>query len=425
MLSEITYRNYIKILEEELVPAMGCTEPIAIALAAAKARDTLGETPVHLLVNCSPNVVKNARSVTVPNSGGLHGIEASAALGYFGGDASVGLQVLSQVQPEAILLAKRFVDKGLCEVALLETDANLHIIVEAKSLNHWVSVEIKDAHDNICCIKQDGEVIFKPGTNPEQYYGILTDRTCLNVADILAFSNQCDLKDINTLIKAQIEYNMAIAHEGLNHVYGVGIGNSILRHSGNDTMTKMKAYAAAASEARMSGCALPVITNSGSGNQGITASVPLIVYADAQGISEEKLYRALVFSNLLTIHQKTCIGRLSAFCGAVCAACAVGAALTYLDGGDLLSIRNTMVNMYASVVGMICDGAKPSCAAKIVSSLDAAILGYHLASDHQVYEAESGILKVGIEENIRSVCQIASKGMKETDAEILRIMLGC
>ncbi|MGL5674936.1 MAG: serine dehydratase subunit alpha family protein [Cellulosilyticaceae bacterium] len=418
------YANYLQILKEELVPAMGCTEPIAIAYAAAKAREVLGKMPEKVEVKCSGNIIKNAKCVTVPNTGDLKGIEASAVIGVVAGKPEKELEVISVVDEASIKETSRLLSEGYCEVTLLDTKVSLHIFVEVKAGEESASVEIKYTHTNITSITKNGEVLFQADETPDRYLGVFIDRSILNVEDIYEFANTVDLEDVRELLDRQITYNTRIAEEGLKGIYGLGIGKVLLSASPeNCTQTKIKAYAAAASEARMSGSALPVVTNSGSGNQGMTSSVPVIVYAKEKGLSKEALYRGLVFSNLMTIHQKTVIGRLSAFCGAVSASCASGAAITYLAGGSIEQIKMTITNTLANVAGIVCDGAKPSCAAKIASSLDGALMGHHLAMAHQAYEANTGIVKDCIEGTIAAVGRLGKYGMYETDKEILNIML--
>ncbi|GBG57698.1 UPF0597 protein [Sporomusaceae bacterium FL31] len=416
--------RYIQILKEELVPALGCTEPIAIAYAAAKARAVLGCFPDHAIVECSGNIVKNAKSVTVPYTGGLMGIRASMLAGLVGGNADYKLEVLSALTPMHRTVVKELLDQSFGEVRLLSTENNLHLIVHVMGQEETVTVEIKDSHSHICKITRNGQVVYQHEADREPNSGSNTDRQGLSVTDIYEFANTVSLDKVSSLLARQMEYNMNIADEGMRGDYGINIGRILLLTGHNrGVLDKIKAYAAAASEARMSGCILPVITNSGSGNQGITASVPVIVYAREQGLSEESLYRGLVFSNLLNIHQKTFIGRLSAFCGAVSAACASGAAITYLAGGSLEQINQTITNTLANVSGIVCDGAKPSCAAKIASCLDASYLSHVLAMEGKAYQAGNGILKADVEETIAAVGRIAYKGMRATDIEILEIML--
>lgn len=422
-MKEHKYNDYLQILKEELVPAMGCTEPIAIAYAAAKARDVLGKMPEKVVAKCSGNIIKNAMCVTVPNTGDLVGIKASAIIGVLAGDPSKELEVISEVKKEHIIEANRLMNEEYCFVERLDTDIQLHIIMELYSGEDNALVEIKYAHNNISKIIKNGEILFEGDEDPSKYLGVFVDRSILNVNDIFDFANNVDINDVKELLDKQIEYNITIAEEGLKGEYGVGIGKMLMKCYPNSIVTKLKVYAAAASEARMSGSSLPVMTNSGSGNQGMATSIPVIIYAKEKGLSEEQLYRGLIFSNLMTIHQKTGIGRLSAFCGAVSAGCASGAAITYLEGGTLDQINKTVINTLANISGIVCDGAKASCAAKIATSVDASMMGHYLAMEDQCYNPKTGILKESIEETITAVGRLGKEGMKETDKEILDIML--
>ena len=417
------YNDYLQILKEELVPAMGCTEPIAIAYAAAKAREVLGKMPDKVVAKCSGNIIKNAMCVTVPNTGDLVGIKASSIIGVLAGDSSKELQVISEVGEEHINEANKLMNEDYCFVERLDTDIQLHIVMEVYSENDSAIVEIKYAHNNISKVIKNGEILFEGNEDPSKYLGVFIDRSILNVNDIYEFANTVDIKDIKELLDKQIEYNISIAEEGLKGEYGVGIGKMLMKCYPNSIVTKLKVYAAAASEARMSGSSLPVMTNSGSGNQGMATSIPVIIYAKEKGLSEERLYRGLIFSNLMTIHQKTGIGRLSAFCGAVSAGCASGAAITYLEGGTLEQINKTVTNTLANISGIVCDGAKASCAAKIATSVDASMMSHYLAMEGQCYSPRTGILKENIEETITAVGRLGKEGMKETDKEILDIML--
>lgn len=422
-MKEHKYNDYLQILKEELVPAMGCTEPIAIAYAAAKARDVLGKMPEKVVAKCSGNIIKNAMCVTVPNTGDLVGIKASAIIGVLAGDPSKELEVISEVKKEHIIEANRLMNEEYCFVERLDTDIQLHIIMELYSGEDNALVEIKYAHNNISKIIKNGEILFEGDEDPSKYLGVFVDRSILKVNDIFDFANNVDINDVKELLDKQIEYNITIAEEGLKGEYGVGIGKMLMKCYPNSIVTKLKVYAAAASEARMSGSSLPVMTNSGSGNQGMATSIPVIIYAKEKGLSEEQLYRGLIFSNLMTIHQKTGIGRLSAFCGAVSAGCASGAAITYLEGGTLDQINKTVINTLANISGIVCDGAKASCAAKIATSVDASMMGHYLAMEDQCYNPKTGILKESIEETITAVGRLGKEGMKETDKEILDIML--
>lgn len=424
-MNELICEKYLAILGEELVPALGCTEPIAIAYASAKAKEVLGAFPSGIKVSCSGNIIKNVKSVVVPNTGGLRGIEVSALAGAVGGNADHGMEVLSHLKKEHTLKISELLEKGICEVSALNTDKTLHIVIEASAEQDTVKVEVQDFHTNIVKIEKNGQAIYEKPALTESYLGKLTDRSVLNVDDIFCFAETVDLETVRTLLEQQIKNNMAIAREGLKGQYGVDIGNTLLNGGEGGVFNKMKAYTASASEARMGGSELPVTTNSGSGNQGIASSVPVILYARERGISEERLLRALVLSNLLTIHQKTLIGRLSAFCGVVSASCASGAAITYLAGGNLTQIKMTITNTLANVSGIVCDGAKPSCGIKIAASLDAAIMAHLLAMNNRAYLPGDGLVKSDIENTISSVGRMARDGMKETDKQILTIMLDC
>ncbi len=424
-MNELIYKQYLAILGEELVPALGCTEPIAIAFAAAKAKDILGGFPSKIKVYCSGNIIKNVKSVIVPNTGGLRGIEVSALAGVVGGNADHGMEVLSHLKSEHTKKVCELLKKDICEVSALETQRALHIIIELTAEQDTVKVEVQDFHTNIVKIEKNGQAVYEKPALTESYLGRLTDRSVLNVDDIYHFAQTVELDKVRVLLEQQIKNNMAIANEGLNGQYGVDIGNTLLNGSQDSVFNKMKAYTASASEARMGGSELPVTTNSGSGNQGIASSVPVIIYAREKGVTEERLLRALVLSNLLTIHQKTLIGRLSAFCGVVSASCASGAAITYLAGGSLSQIKMTITNTLANVSGIVCDGAKPSCGIKTAASLDAAIMAHLLAMNNKAYLPGDGLVKGNIEDTISSVGRMARDGMKETDKQILTIMMDC
>ena len=424
-MNELIYKQYRAILGEELVPALGCTEPIAIAFAAAKAKDILGGFPSKIKVYCSGNIIKNVKSVIVPNTGGLRGIEVSALAGVVGGNADYGMEVLSLLKSEHTKKVCELLKKDICEVSALETQRALHIIIELTAEQDTVKVEVQDFHTNIVKIEKNGQAVYEKPALTESYLGRLTDRSVLNVDDIYHFAQTVELDKVRVLLEQQIKNNMAIANEGLNGQYGVDIGNTLLNGSQDSVFNKMKAYTASASEARMGGSELPVTTNSGSGNQGIASSVPVIIYAREKGVTEERLLRALVLSNLLTIHQKTLIGRLSAFCGVVSASCASGAAITYLAGGSLSQIKMTITNTLANVSGIVCDGAKPSCGIKTAASLDAAIMAHLLAMNNKAYLPGDGLVKGNIEDTISSVGRMARDGMKETDKQILTIMMDC
>ena len=415
MLDDQIRNAFLAILREELIPAMGCTEPIALAYAAARAREFLPGEPVRMKTACSGNMIKNVRSVQIPHSGGMHGIEAAVILGAVGGDAGLGMEVLSSVTQDAIEKTRRMREEHACEVEYLDSEIPLHFTVEVSDGENTVFTEVKYEHLNIVKIVRNGDVLKDMDMAGEEE--TTADRSLLSMERIKAFADEVDLGLVRDLIERQIRYNMDIAYEGISGNYGLGIGR-VLRASYPDSdVTRMKAYAAAASEARMDGCDMPVIINSGSGNQGIASSVPVIIYAREHDIPQEKLYRALIFSALLTIYQKEFIGKLSAFCGAVSASCASGAAVTYLCSGTLDQIKATVGNTLANIPGIICDGAKVSCAAKIASSLDAAMMAHYLSMNGQEYQAYTGILKEEIGETISCVGQIAKDGMKQTDQE--------
>ncbi|WP_028328641.1 serine dehydratase subunit alpha family protein [Brachyspira alvinipulli] len=415
------YNNYIDILKEELVPALGCTEPIAIAYAGAKIRDIVGEIPDSIVVKCSGNIIKNVKGVTVPNSNGLKGIDIAAVLGLVGGDSSKNLEVLSTVKQEDIDKTKELVKSGFCECDLIEGSENLHIIIEAKYKNTYSSIEIKNAHTNITKIIKDGKEIFTADNASNEKE--LADRESLKIKEILNFANEVNIEDIREIILRQIEMNTAISEEGIKNEYGSSIGRTLLKYYGDDVRNKAKAYASAGSDARMGGCPMPVVTNSGSGNQGITVSIPVIEYAKYMNVSEEKLYRALVLSNLIAILQKKHIGKLSAFCGVVCAATGAASGIAYLHDADYNIISNTITNALCTIGGMVCDGAKASCASKISEAVDCGILAYNLAKDGKVFKSGDGLVKDDIEATIDSIGRMAKEGMKGTDIEILNIMI--
>lgn len=427
MVSNEVYQNYIGILKEEMIPAMGCTEPIALAYGAARAREVLGKEPERIVAHCSGNIVKNVRCVIIPNSGGLTGIEAGVVLGAVAGDAALNMEVLSKVNEEDRKHCRELLEKKICKVELLDSPIVLHIIIEMYAGEDSVSLEIKYDHINVTKIVKNQEILLDTEGNGESGEvsdkGLTADRAMLNLEDIKEFADTVNIEDVREMLENQIHSNMQIAHEGMTGKYGLGIGRVIRETYSNDMLTKMRSLTAAASEARMGGCDMPVVINSGSGNQGIACSVPLIVYAREMELPDYVLYRALVFSNLLTVYQKQYIGKLSAFCGAVSASCAAGAGITYMVGADLSVIKKTIENTLANIPGIICDGAKISCAAKIAASLDAAYLAHHLAMNGRSYAPYTGILQEEAGETISCVGQIGKEGMKETDKEILRIML--
>ena len=418
------YAAYIQILREELVPAMGCTEPISIAYGAARGREILGGIPDQMVVEASGNIIKNVKSVVVPNSDGLRGIEAAAAAGVIAGRADLLLEVISQVTPEQQREIRQYLGSNPVQVLLLDGDLIFDIKLTLHKGDQEVKVRIANYHTNIVYLEHNGEVLLDLHVEADDESG-LTDRTLLTMADIYDFAQTVNLDDVREIIGRQIDCNMAISKEGLNHSYGANIGRVIMDHSRpDDRIAKAKAAAAAGSDARMGGCELPVIINSGSGNQGITASVPVIVYGQEAGVSEDKLYRALVLSNLTAIHQKTGIGRLSAYCGAVSAGAAAGAGIAYLDGGGYDEVIHTVVNALAMVSGIVCDGAKASCAGKIAAAIDAGVMGYHMYQNGRQFYGGDGILSHGVEATLSNVGRLGKTGMRSTDKEILKIMLG-
>lgn len=416
-----TYADLLSIMKEELIPAMGCTEPIALAFAAAKAAEVLDAVPERIIARCSGNMIKNVRCVRIPNSGGMTGVEAACALGALCGNANRHMEVLESVTDEGRRQTLAFLNEGRCCVEYLESVIPLHFILELESCEHCVKVEVCHSHTNIVRIEKDGTVLFEEEKAQED--SVAADRSALSVENIYCFAETVAIEDIRAFAQKQISCNMAIAEQGMLGCYGLGIGKEILDTYADSVITKIRAYAAAASEARMEGCDLPVIITSGSGNQGIASTVPVIVYAQEKNISPERLYRALAFSSLLTVYQKEYIGKLSAFCGAVSASCAAGAAITYLIGGTLEQIEDTIDNTMANIPGIICDGAKASCAAKIASALDAALFAHSLAMHGKVYAANTGILQNDTGETISCVGHIGKVGMKQTDSEIVKLMI--
>ena len=426
-LTDFDCNQFIAILQEELVPALGCTEPIAIAYAGAHARALLGEIPDRVCIKSSGNIIKNVKSVTVPNSGNMKGIPAAAAIGIIGGNPDKGLEVLADISEADIARTKEFLAKIPCKVSLLDTVASLHFIVEVFVGADSASVEIIHQHTNIVRTTKNGKEVLSVPFDPASANAALTDRSGLSVKKILEFADTIDLDRVRPILERQIDYNTRIAQEGLEHRYGINAGANLLKAAEAEQAVTLKiraqAAAAAGSDARMSGCTLPVVTNSGSGNQGLTASLPVIVFAEEKKLPHDKLLRGLLVSNLIAIHQKTRIGRLSAYCGAVSAGCGSGAAVTYLSGGSYEQVCETITNTLAVVSGIVCDGAKPSCASKIATSVDAALNAHYLAMQNRVFEPGEGIVKGDIEKTIAGVGAVAADGMRETDKVILRIMV--
>ena len=417
------YGAYVQILKEELVPAMGCTEPIALAYAAATARRVLGALPDKVVIGASGSIIKNVKSVIVPNTDHLKGIPAAAAAGIVAGDPDRELEVIAQVDKDQIQAMRDFLDSAEIVVEHVDNGITFDIIVTLYKGESSAQVRIANYHTNIVHIEKDGEVLKDVEVQGETEEG-LTDRSLLNMEDIWDFANTVDIADVKEVLDRQISYNMAIAEEGIKGDYGANIGSVLLDMEGTNVRVRAKAMAAAGSDARMNGCELPVIINSGSGNQGITASVPVIVYAKELGVSEEKLYRALHLSNLTAIHQKTPIGRLSAYCGAVSAGAGAGAGIAYLAGGGYKEVIHTVVNALAIVSGIICDGAKASCAAKIATAVDAGILGYNMYIRGQQFMGGDGIVMKGVEATLKNIGRLGKEGMKETNEEIIKMMIG-
>ena len=414
---------YINILQEELLMATGCTEPIAIAYCAARMRDVLGGIPERIEAEVSGNILKNVKSVVVPNTGGLKGINAAIAAGIVAGDAERVLQVISSVTEEAHCRIKEYMDSTPISVSCSDTGRMLDILLTGYRGSDSAAVHIANNHSNIVREEKNG-VVLNDLPVSDSAEDNLQDKSVLNIEDIIEFANTVDIERVTTLLDNQIRCNSAIAEEGLRGSWGANVGSVLLAEFGSDIKNEARAYAAAASDARMSGCELPVVIVSGSGNQGVTASVPVIRYARHIGVGDEQLYRALLVSDLVTIHQKTGIGRLSAYCGAISAGCGAGAGIAYLLGGDYRAIAHTIVNAVAILSGTICDGAKPSCAAKIASAVEAGILGYYMYVHDQQFRGGDGIVAKGVENTIRNVGLLASHGMKQTDRVILNIMTG-
>ena len=418
----VRYRQYLDILREELRPAMGCTEPVSLAYAAALARDTLGEIPDIICVKVSGNIIKNVKSVVIPHTDGLHGIDSAVAAGVIAGRAEKCLETLGGVTEEQKLSIRSYLKTARIDISPAESGLVFDIDISVYKGENSARVRIVNNHTNIVHISRNGETVTEKSVSecPEDS---LTDKSCLNIEDIVAFADIVDINELSNTVEKQIEYNMKIAEEGIRNPWGANIGKVILRRQGTGIEKKACAYAAAGSDARMSGCEKPVYIISGSGNQGITASVPVAVYARETGADNDTLVRAVVVSDLVTIHQKAGIGRLSAFCGAISAGCGAGAGIAYLNGGKAHAVAHTVVNAIAILSGTICDGAKPSCAAKIAAAVDAGFLGYDMYLEHQQFYGGDGIVTKGADKTVDNVGRLAREGMKDTDATILKIML--
>lgn len=426
MLSSKVVQTYEDILIEELQVAMGCTEPIAIAYASAIAKDALGANPEKIVIRLSGNIIKNVKSVIVPSTSGMHGIESAVAAGIVSGRYDLKLELLSVLAECDVKAIKEYKDN--CEIILeeLESPCNFDLFIKALRGEDKVKVRISDYHTNVVLVSKNDEDITEHYRNESVESGKSlkkADRTLLNVKDIVEFAETVDLARIKPHLERQIEMNMAIANEGLTNDYGATIGKILYNGGKAPLKDKIKGYAAAGSDARMSGCELPVCILSGSGNQGITASVPVVVYAREMGIDEEKMYRALLVSDLVTVHQKTGIGTLSAYCGAISAGVGAGAGICYLQGGGYREIAHTLVNAVAILSGTICDGAKASCAAKIAMAVEAGFMGCEMAKANKQFYGGDGIVKKGVENTIRNVGLLAREGMSSTDKEIIKIML--
>ena len=421
MLKENIMRDYVSILEEELVPATGCTEPIAIAYCAAVVRKLLGQLPVRIEATVSGNILKNVKSVVVPNTGGRKGIRPAIAAGMVAGDADRDLQVIADIPEEKLAELDGFLNTAEIDIICGSSPCKLDIDIRAEAEGSYARVRITNHHTNIVHMEHNGEILRDlPIVDAAEEH--MTDKSCLNVEDIVRFADTVPLERLEPLLLRQIEQNSAIAEEGLRGSWGAQIGRILLEDYGEDIKQKAKAYAAAGSDARMSGCEMPVVILSGSGNQGITACMPIVVYAKHIGATQEQLCRALIVSDLVTIHQKSGIGRLSAYCGAISAGVGAGAGICYLLGGGFSAVAHTVVNAVAILSGTICDGAKPSCAAKIAAAVDAGIMGYRMYLHHKEFHSGEGIVADSVDDTIANIGLLAQQGMRQTDSTILRIM---
>ena len=422
-----TYQDYVNILHEELVPAMGCTEPIAIAYAAAVARQTLGRPAQRMEVEASGNIIKNVKSVFVPNTGGLRGIPAAAAAGMAAGDPALELEVLSSIGEGEQAAIRQYLADTPIAVKLADSPFIFDIAIRAWAGEDSALVRIVNYHTNIVRVERNGQVLKEVEAQAAAEEG-LTDKSVLTVEGILEFAREAALADVEEAVGRQVRYNTAIAQEGLRGDYGANIGKVLLTTYGDDVKIRAKAMAAAGSDARMNGCGLPVVIVSGSGNQGLTASLPVVEYAKELGADWETTLRAVLVSDLITIHLKAEIGRLSAYCGAVSAGCGSGAGIAWLYGREkepqalLKDVSHTIVNALAVDSGIVCDGAKASCAAKIASAVDAGLLGFYMYQNGQQFRGGDGIISKGVEQTIRNIGLLATQGMRETDREILDIM---
>ena len=420
--SEI-YQTYVEILNRELVSAMGCTEPIAIAYCAAKARSVLGEIPDKVTICASGNIIKNVKSVVVPNTEGRRGIKVAAAAGIIGGNENGGLLVIADIPPGVKYHIEHYLAQADMEVEALDSESLLEVEITVQKGEESAKVHIVDEHTNIVSIEKNGEVIFEKQEGDDAAAEDEPDYTLLTVANIIEFADTCELADVAEVLEKQIRCNMEIAEEGLKGDFGANVGKTIMMEGQNNIRTKAKAYAAAGSDARMGGCELPVVINSGSGNQGLTTSVPVILYAEEAGVSHEKLLRGLLVANLVTLHAKTDIGRLSAYCGVVTAGAGAAAGIAYINGGDRKTISHTIVNTLAISSGIVCDGAKASCAAKIAVAVESGLLGYEMYQNGQEFYDGDGLVLKGVENTIRNYGYLGRVAMHETNTEIIHMMI--
>ena len=410
--TEQKYQAFVQILKEELIPAMGCTEPISLAYGASIARKVLNHLPTKIVVEASGSIIKNVKSVIVPHTHHLKGIKAAVCAGIIGGNDDKYLEVLSQIDEKTKKEIDQYIEKVDFEEHFLDSSKVFDYIITVWNKKEYVKVRISDSHMHVVCIEKNGQILQEEKSVVKKEKA---DRSLLDIKDIYDFIKTVELTDIQDILERQIDYNYAIACAGLNDNYGANIGKVLLN--------KAKAYAAAGSDARMNGCELPVVINSGSGNQGMTCSLPVIIYAQELKVSKEKMLRALALSNLVAIHEKSGIGTLSAYCGAVSAATGAGAGIAYLYDEDYQAVIHTIVNTLANVSGIVCDGAKASCAAKIASSVDAAILGYHMYKNGQEFKSGDGLVMENVEATIQSVGRLGREGMRETNKEIIKMMI--
>ena len=417
------YKAYVEILKRELVPAMGCTEPIAIAYCAAKAREALGEIPDKITVVASGNIIKNVKSVIVPNTDGRKGIEAAAAIGVLAGDETAALEVIAHVDSEKKARLGSYLEATDIKVEAAQSEHVLDIIVTVEKNNNTAQVRVVNEHTNIVSITKNDKILLEKEIVDTVDTG-KPDYECMTIEDVYDFAMTCDINDVKELLDRQIEYNTAISDEGLKNDYGANIGKILLKAYGNAVHIRARARAAAGSDARMNGCEMPVVINSGSGNQGMTVSLPVIEYAQELDVTQEELYRALLLSNLVTLHEKEGIGRLSAYCGAVSAGAGAGAGIAWLYTKDYKAVIHTIVNALAITSGIVCDGAKASCAAKISAAVDAGIMGFEMYRNGQQFYGGDGLVVKGVENTIRNISRLGRIGMRETDKEIISMMIG-